>query len=87
VAGLVIIGHVDGVQHVAGNLMNFLNWLGFHMPQDMIASWVGPNDEDTTKDWEEIQTNPYTQEDLVNMVYSVLRLAYNIKDSDQRNPE
>lgn len=53
---------------VAGNLMNFLNWVGFHMPQDMIASWVGPNDEDTTKDWDEIQKNKYTQEDLENMV-------------------
>lgn len=83
VAGLIIIGHVDGVQHVAGNLMNFLNWLGFHMPQDMIASWVGPNDEDTTKDWDEIQNNPYTQEDLVNMVHSVLRLSYDIKNSDR----
>jgi multimeric flavodoxin WrbA len=87
VAGLIIIGHVDGVQHVAGNLMNFLNWLGFHMPQDMIASWVGPNDEDTTKDWEEIQANPYTQEDIVNMVYSVLRLACDIKYSEQGIPE
>lgn len=83
VAGLIIIGHVDGVQHVAGNLMNFLNWLGFHMPQDMITSWVGPNDEDTTKDWEDIQNNPYTQEDLMNMVYSLLRLAYAIKNSDR----
>lgn len=82
VAGLIVIGHVDGVQHVAGNLMNFLNWLGFHMPQDMIASWVGPNDEDTTKDWDEIQKNPYTKEDLENMVHSVLKLAYEIKNSD-----
>jgi len=53
------------------------------MPQDMIASWVGPNDEDTTKDWEEIQNNPYTQEDLENMVHSVLRLSYDIKNSDR----
>lgn len=82
VAGLIVIGHVDGVQHVAGNLMNFLNWVGFHMPQDMIASWVGPNDEDTTKDWDEIQKNKYTQEDLENMVYSVLRLAYDIKNHE-----
>jgi len=67
---------VDGVQHVQ-EPHEFLNWLGFHMPQDMIASWVGPNDEDTTKDWEEIQTNTYTQEDLVNMVivFSYLRIT------------
>ncbi|MDW7777099.1 MAG: hypothetical protein SCH39_12315 [Methanosarcinales archaeon] len=80
-AGLIVIGHVDGVQHVAGNLMNFLNWVGFHMPQNMIASWVGPNDKDTTKDWDEIQKNKYTREDRENLVHSVLRLAYDIKNS------
>jgi multimeric flavodoxin WrbA len=81
VAGLIVIGHVDGVQHVAGNLMNFLNRVGFHMPQDMIASWVGSNDEDTTKDWDDIQNNKYTQEDLENMVHSLLKLACDIKNS------
>jgi multimeric flavodoxin WrbA len=79
VAGLIIIGHVDGIQHVAGNLMNFLSWLGFHIPDVAIASWVGENDEDTTKDWEQIQANKYTQEDLENLVHSSLRLAYNLK--------
>lgn len=81
VAGLIVIGHVDGVQHVAGNLMNFLNWVGFHMLQDMITSWVGPNDEDTTKDWDEIQKNKYTQEDMENMVHSLPKLACDIKNS------
>jgi multimeric flavodoxin WrbA len=85
VAGLIVIGHVDGVQHVAGNLMNFLNWLGFHMPQDMITSWVGPNDEDTTKDLDEIQKNPYTQEDLENMVHGILKLAIDLKNSKEFN--
>jgi multimeric flavodoxin WrbA len=79
VAGMIIIGHVDGVQHVGGNLMNFFTWLGFLMPQDAIASWVGPNDEDTTKDWDEIEANKFTQEDLGNMMNGVLRLAYELK--------
>lgn len=78
-AGLIIIGHVDGVQHVAGNLMNFFMWLGFHMPEDLVASWVGPNDEDTTKDWAQIKKNPYMKEDLTNMVHSVLKLAHKLK--------
>ena len=79
VAGLIIIGHVDGVQHVAGNLLNFLSWVGFHTPETAIASWVGENDEDTTKDWGQIEANRYTREDLENLVASSLRLACALK--------
>lgn len=79
VIGLIIIGHVDGMQHVAGNLLNFFAWLGFSSPEVSIASWVGENDEDTTKDWEQIEKNKYTQEDLENLVTSSLFLAYNLK--------
>ncbi len=75
VAGLIIIGHVDGIQHVAGNLLNFFSWLGFHIPEIAIASWVGENDEDTTKDWALIENNRYTREDLQNLVASSIRLA------------
>ena len=79
VAAMIIIGHVDGIQHVAGNLMNFFSWLGFHTPEVAIASWVGVNDEDTTKDWGQIESNRYTREDLQNMVTSALRLSYALK--------
>ncbi|HUU75490.1 MAG TPA: flavodoxin family protein [Methanoregulaceae archaeon] len=79
VVGLIIIGHVDGMQHVAGNLLNFFAWLGFASPEVSIASWVGENDEDTTKDWEQIERNKYTQEDLDNLVSSSLFLASNLK--------
>jgi multimeric flavodoxin WrbA len=81
VVGLIIIGHVDGMQHVAGNLLNFFAWLGFASPEVSIASWVGENDEDTTKDWEQIETNKYTQEDLGNLVSSSLFLASNLCDA------
>jgi multimeric flavodoxin WrbA len=88
VAGLIIIGHVDGVQHVAGNLLNFFSWLGFHIPEDAIASWVGENDEDTTKDWDLIDKNPYTREDLSNLVTGALQLAYQLKNAcpDEKIP-
>ena len=79
VAGMIIIGHVDGIQHVAGNLMNFFAWLGFHTPEVAIASWVGENDEDTTRDWGRIENNRYTIEDLGNLVTSSLRLACALK--------
>ena len=64
---------------MAGNLLNFFSWLGFHTPEVAIASWVGENDEDTTKDWALIENNKYTQEDLHNMVNSALRLACTLK--------
>jgi multimeric flavodoxin WrbA len=79
VVALIIIGHVDGMQHVAGNLLNFFSWLGFHSPEVSITAWVGENNEDTTRDWEQIEKNPYTQEDLVDMVNSSLRLACSLK--------
>ena len=79
VVGLIIIGHVDGIQHVAGNLLNFFAWLGFHIPEAAIGSWVGENDEDTTKDWDQIQRNKYTQEDIGNMIHATIRLASSLK--------
>jgi multimeric flavodoxin WrbA len=81
VVGLIIIGHVDGMQHVAGNLLNFFAWLGFSSPEVSIASWVGENDEDTTKDWGQIEMNKYTQEDLGNLVSSSLFLASNLRET------
>ena len=83
VVGLIIIGHVDGMQHVAGNLLNFFSWLGFTIPEVSIASWVGENDEDTTKDWDQIEKNKYTQEDLGNLVSSSLFLASNLRDTEK----
>jgi multimeric flavodoxin WrbA len=87
VAALIIIGHVDGIQHVAGNLFNFLAWLGFHIPEVSIASWVGENDEDTTRDWDLIQANRYTQEDLQNMIHSTLHLAGRLRSAPVNSGE
>ena len=84
VVALIVIGHVDGLQHVAGNLFNFFSWLGFQTPEVAITSWVGEYDEDTTKDWKQIQSNKYTREDLNNMVNSSLNLAYQLKKSCEK---
>jgi multimeric flavodoxin WrbA len=61
VAALIIIGHVDGIQHVSGNLLNFVSLLGFHTPEVAIASGVGENDEDSPKDRGLIGNNKYTK--------------------------
>ncbi|MBI2063291.1 MAG: NAD(P)H-dependent oxidoreductase [Candidatus Yanofskybacteria bacterium] len=41
IAGLIITGHEDGVQHIVGNLCNFLQWLGFVIPPESVAeAWT-----------------------------------------------
>lgn len=79
VVGLIIIGHQDGFQHVAGNLLNFFSWLGFTIPEIAITSWIEGYNENTVNDWKKLQNNKYTQKEIKEMVDSALRLAYKIK--------
>jgi hypothetical protein len=44
---------------------------------------VGENDEDTTKDWAQIESNRYTQEDLEDLVSSSIRLACALNQNRQ----
>lgn len=41
VAGLVITGSEDGALHVMGSIMMVLAWLGFTLPPECAAYWVG----------------------------------------------
>lgn len=77
--GLIIIGHQDGFQHVAGNLFNFFSWIGFTIPDVAITSWIEGYNENTSNDWKKLQNNKYTQKQLKEMVNSAINLAYKIK--------
>ena len=46
---------------------------------------MGENNEDTTRDWELIQANCYTQEDLQNMIHSTLHLAARLRAYPQNS--
>jgi len=50
ICGLMILGHEDGYQHVAGHLMNFLTQLGMIFPPQAFAAWVGESNEITHND-------------------------------------
>ena len=41
VAGIVITGNEDGALHVMGSIMMVLAWLGFTLPPECCAYWVG----------------------------------------------
>lgn len=79
IIGLIIIGHQDGFQHVAGNLFNFFSWLGFTIPSVAITSWIEGYNENTSNDWKKLQNNKYTQKELTEMVDSALSLIHKIK--------
>ncbi|MFA5086199.1 MAG: flavodoxin family protein [Candidatus Paceibacterota bacterium] len=54
VGAMMILGHEDGYQHVAGNLMNFATELGLILPPQAYGAWVGESDEDTDRDRQRI---------------------------------
>lgn len=71
----------DGVQKVNDTV------LGFYVPEVTIESWMGENDEDTTKDWGEVQKNLFTQEKRDNLNYNSLILAISLKSPCEANAD
>jgi len=47
VGGVLITGSEDGVQHVVGNILNFMSWNGFTIAPAPSVSWLGDASEDT----------------------------------------
>ncbi len=52
VGGVIVQGHEDGVQHVTGNLLNFMHWLGIMVPPQASVTWVGEQGADMAQDTE-----------------------------------
>jgi len=68
VAGIMVIGHEDGYQHVVGGLMNFLTCLGVIFPPHAYAAWVGDSTTDTFIDQEKIIKDESIKEEFNNLV-------------------
>jgi len=75
IAGIVITGHEDGVQHIIGNLYNFLQWLGFVIPPESVAYWVGEVGGGMDKDDEKRRTNKATKAMLDVMARNLMNYA------------
>jgi multimeric flavodoxin WrbA len=50
VAGIVITGSEDGALSVMGSIMMVLSWIGFTLPPECAAYWVGEVGEPTSQD-------------------------------------
>lgn len=80
VAGLVITGHEDGVQHIVGNLYNFLQWLGFVIPPECVAYWVGEVGGGMNEDAEKRRKNKASKAMLGVMARNLMNYAMLIKN-------
>lgn len=79
VAGILITGHEDGVQHIVGNLCNFLQWLGFVIPPESVGYWVGEMGGSMAADPEKRRKNKASQMTIDVMARNLLNYAMLIK--------
>jgi len=73
VAGIVITGSEDGALSVMGSIMTVLTWMGFTLPPECAAYWVGevgqPVSEDRAKRLENDATKHMAMNLARNLVY------------------
>jgi multimeric flavodoxin WrbA len=60
VAGIVITGSEDGALSVMGSIMMVLSWMGFTLPPECTAYWVGEVGQPTSQDREKRLKNMAT---------------------------
>lgn len=75
VGGLMILGHEDGYQHVAGGLMSFLTEMGLIFPPQAYAAWVGESDENTKLDRKRIEEDKDIQNIFMDLAQNTVDFA------------
>lgn len=75
IGGLMILGHEDGYQHVAGGLMNFLTEMGLIFPPQAYAAWVGESDENTKDDRGKLESEKEIQEIFIDLAQNTVNFA------------
>ena len=83
VGGCIITGNEDGVKHCAMNIMYSLQHVGFTIPPDSDAGWIGPigpgpsySDEDSGG-----PESDFTNKNLTFMTYNLMHMAKLLKDN------
>ena len=73
IGGIVITGAEDGVQHVIGNVTNFMSWNGLTVPPACSLSWLGDASDDTkeslTKKFDQGATKDMAETMARNLVF------------------
>jgi multimeric flavodoxin WrbA len=72
VAGIVITGSEDGVLSVMGSIMMVLTWMGFALPPECAAYWVGEVGQPTSEDRDKRLKNMATKHMAKNLAQNLI---------------
>ena len=79
VAGIVITGSEDGALQVMGSIMTVLTWMGFTLPPECAAYWVGEVGFPPAQDREKRLRNPAVPGMAKNMARNLVYYAQLLK--------
>lgn len=80
VAGIVITGSEDGALSVMGSIMMVLTWMGFTLPPECCAYWVGEVGQDAATDRERRLKNEATKHMAKNLARNLVYYAQLLKE-------
>jgi multimeric flavodoxin WrbA len=79
VAGIVVTGSEDGALSVMGTIMMVLTWMGFTLPPECAAYWIGEVGQPTSTDRERRLKNQATPHMAKNLARNLLYYAQLLK--------
>jgi multimeric flavodoxin WrbA len=83
VAGIVITGSEDGALSVMGSIMMVLSWMGFTLPPECAAYWVGEVGQPTSQDRDKRRRNLATLHMAKGLAQSLVYYARLLKANPQ----
>ena len=79
VAGIVVVGSEDGALSTMGSIMMVLTWMGFTLPPECAAYWIGEVGFPPAGDREKRRKNPATMHMTKNMARNLVYYAQLLK--------
>jgi multimeric flavodoxin WrbA len=83
VAGIIITGSEDGALSVMGSIMMVLTWMGFTLPPECAAYWVGEVGQPTSADRDRRRKNMATRHMAKNLAQNLVFCARLLKSHPQ----
>lgn len=83
VAGIVITGSEDGALSVMGSIMMVLSWMGFTLPPECAAYWVGEVGQPTSEDRDKRLRNMATMHMAKGLAHNLVYYARLLKAHPQ----
>jgi multimeric flavodoxin WrbA len=80
VAGTIITGSEDGALSVMGSMMMVLTWMGFTLPPECCAYWIGEVGQPVSTDRERRLKNKATEHMAKNMARNLVYYAQLLKE-------